>query len=663
MLLIPLPTNGFPAQAAPAYLLDELAALGGSLVDTTAFGETPCTATQRALDLAIAARQAVLLLPDGITLLPGALAELAAALETQPMAGFVAPRLLPATAALATMRRLAPSLPRFIAATLPPPGALLLRATMAAEFGPLDPAYGDPTTALADLVLRANRCGHRVLVANRALAQQAAPSGAAASAPAMASLVERHPSLPRSLDRDAAASEVEALLVPLAAERPSVVFTCDYLPCVRNGTAELVAPTIAAFAQRHGAAWQVLVAGDAEVLHFHGLDRLPGVEPLTLSEATRRAPFGAAIRLCQPHNLADLLALGRMAALPGVVMLDTIALDCQHLDEADLGPTYAALPEAVALLGAISGFSLAQLERHVELPPELTRFVMPLSADPTEYPVAADVRPPGLPAPGYLLLIGNHYPHKHLAPTLAALRAAGYGRRLALLGAGSVEGADWCAPSGDLPPASVAALYGGAHAVLYPSHYEGFGLPLLHALAHRRPVLARDLPAAREVKAWAAGWGANIHLATDTAGLVRLACDPPAWTEPALGGQQPQGWAAAADALAAALDEARAGLTVGALARRLRCLAWLEAYLAERRVRALESMLSAEQKARWRLVHRLEMPEGPRLLRLVLPGLRLLRRLMHGRLPELPAKFASTPERLMMTAADHGAIRARSGPP
>lgn len=432
-------------------------------------------------------------------------------------------------------------------------------------------------------------------------------------------------------------------LAPLAAERPSVVFTCGHLSRVRNGTAELVAPTIAAFAQRHGAAWQVMVAGDAETLHLHGLDRLAGVAPLTLPEAARRAPFGAAIRLCQPHNLADLPALGRMAALPGVVMLDTIALDCEHLDEADLGPVYAALPEAVALLGAISGFALAQLAGHVDLPPGLTRFVMPLSADPAEYPVALGDRPPGLPAPGYLLLVGNSYPHKHLAPTLDALRAAGYDGRLAVLGAGVAERAEWCAPSGDLPPASVAALYAGARAVLYPSHYEGFGLPLLHALAHRRPVLARDLPAAREVKAWAAGGGANIHLAADTAGLARLACDPPAWTDPAPGGRPAQGWAATADALAAALAEARAGLTAGTLARRLRCLAWLDAHLAARRIPALEALLSeaqavaaAERQARWRLVHRLEMPDAPRLLRCVLPALRLMRRLTRGRLPDAP---------------------------
>jgi glycosyltransferase involved in cell wall biosynthesis len=60
-----------------------------------------------------------------------------------------------------------------------------------------------------------------------------------------------------------------------------------------------------------------------------------------------------------------------------------------------------------------------------------------------------------------------------------------------------------------------------------PSHYEGFGLPVLEALAAGRPVLASDIPAHREV----AGGQAELLPTQDTdawaAALTRVASRRP----------------------------------------------------------------------------------------------------------------------------------------
>lgn len=50
----------------------------------------------------------------------------------------------------------------------------------------------------------------------------------------------------------------------------------------------------------------------------------------------------------------------------------------------------------------------------------------------------------------------------------------------------------------NLPDAQLRTLYEGALALLQPSRYEGFGLPILEAMAHGCPVLATDLPVFRE---------------------------------------------------------------------------------------------------------------------------------------------------------------------
>lgn len=46
---------------------------------------------------------------------------------------------------------------------------------------------------------------------------------------------------------------------------------------------------------------------------------------------------------------------------------------------------------------------------------------------------------------------------------------------------------------------ALAALYSGASAVLFPSRYEGFGLPVVEAMACGIPIVASDIPAIREV--------------------------------------------------------------------------------------------------------------------------------------------------------------------
>jgi glycosyltransferase involved in cell wall biosynthesis len=65
----------------------------------------------------------------------------------------------------------------------------------------------------------------------------------------------------------------------------------------------------------------------------------------------------------------------------------------------------------------------------------------------------------------------------------------------------------------------LAALYRGALCVAYVSLYEGFGLPVLEALACGAPVVAADIPALREVAADAVVYVDPLDVASISAGL------------------------------------------------------------------------------------------------------------------------------------------------
>jgi alpha-1,3-rhamnosyl/mannosyltransferase len=64
----------------------------------------------------------------------------------------------------------------------------------------------------------------------------------------------------------------------------------------------------------------------------------------------------------------------------------------------------------------------------------------------------------------------------------------------------------WLKHLGFVPESALAALYAGARLFLYPSIYEGFGLPPLEAMASGTPVLVADRSCLPEVCGDAAGY-------------------------------------------------------------------------------------------------------------------------------------------------------------
>ncbi len=167
----------------------------------------------------------------------------------------------------------------------------------------------------------------------------------------------------------------------------------------------------------------------------------------------------------------------------------------------------AVAPRAVAVL-TVSQFSAGELARALGLPE--SRFVVaPNGADHVDDidPVRPDL---SVADQRYLLCVGTPAAHKNLALPLAVLGAGP--RPLVVVGAVSAERVFGATPDGAesepapaavvlgrLSDGEVAWLYRHADALVFPSRYEGFGLPVVEAQRLGCPVVCSNAASLPEV--------------------------------------------------------------------------------------------------------------------------------------------------------------------
>jgi glycosyltransferase involved in cell wall biosynthesis len=111
--------------------------------------------------------------------------------------------------------------------------------------------------------------------------------------------------------------------------------------------------------------------------------------------------------------------------------------------------------------------------------------------------------PGDAPREPFLLYPARAWPHKNharLLEALALLRRRRPELGLVLTGSGHERRLpDGVEARGNVGPDELGELYRRAACLVFPSLYEGFGLPPLEAMASGCPVAASDLPAIREV--------------------------------------------------------------------------------------------------------------------------------------------------------------------
>jgi glycosyltransferase involved in cell wall biosynthesis len=198
---------------------------------------------------------------------------------------------------------------------------------------------------------------------------------------------------------------------------------------------------------------------------------------------------------------------------------------------------------AAARVIAISDYTKQDLVRRYGLPAEKI-VVVPLAAganftplpDAPARPLPAGIREP------FILAVGNLEPRKNLATLIEAfaemVRQQTFAGQLVIAGKAKYRGADAAGAvarlglegrvifTGFVDDETLRLLYNRATLFAYPSLYEGFGLPLLEAMACGCPVVASNATAIPQTAGDAAILVDSTSVAALTAAIARVVSDP-----------------------------------------------------------------------------------------------------------------------------------------
>lgn len=163
---------------------------------------------------------------------------------------------------------------------------------------------------------------------------------------------------------------------------------------------------------------------------------------------------------------------------------------------------YFVLARSACQLATVSSFSARELADVLRIPAD--RFIIAGCAADSLAQVVPVKPEMAVPADPYIV-VGTLAKHKNLCGPVAAITASG--RRVVVVGAaGNVHVfasaslvAETATVAGRLTDAELVWLYRNARALVIPSYYEGFGLPLLEAQSLCCPVVSSSAASLPEV--------------------------------------------------------------------------------------------------------------------------------------------------------------------
>lgn len=417
-------------------------------------------------------------------------------------------------------------------------------ATRSADAGPF-------AASLAGVMVGLRRRGFRTVVMNRLVATSAPiDTGTFPDVLPVTAVDDRYPDVARARAwaRTMPQAKFERILSGAFRNgRPRMLLDCRAMHDVHNGTAHAILGFLDGMASLPDTGWDVDIVCWEHAAVFHRVaERYPR---LKLHYNQPHGFYVLVAHLAQPWGIGTLVDLHRQSILLVFNILDTISWDIIFAANDGLGDVWRATAEWSDGLLFDSYFTMERFGFRFPSPPHVRRMVTHLSLAAEEWTSeSAPARDDG----PFLLVVGNHYDHKDVMGTALVLADAYPSMRVIALGAQSAERPNLVPiPSGRVSEAEVLSLFAHASVIVFPSYYEGFGLPVAQGMARGKSVVVRNSPLWVEIAGNSRMPGAMLAFEDDAelisvvgralrgesgsaipqGGLLRPDEDPPAWLE------------------------------------------------------------------------------------------------------------------------------------
>jgi glycosyltransferase involved in cell wall biosynthesis len=400
------------------------------------------------------------------------------------------------------------------------------------------PGLEDPD----EFVRRINRYGYSTLAANWAYAFY---SGTA----------------PEPLTRQFQVDPVETFAMLEAPHRPRILYDLYHLPPQHSGTSDFALNLLRELEPLAREEFDIYVGAGEEQAYF--LTDLCGYR-LYDEKSSLPMVFDLVYKPCQIFRWPEFSRMTRLAPRVAFSLQDIIALRCDYIGNASLPPIFQLTVELSDLVVAISEASSSDYATYYRSDARMPVIYHGSYAQPA----------PGGTTPGeHILVMGNALTHKGVTE---AVQCLGDDLPVVVLGGDPVKDTANIRrlESGQLSRRFIYDLFTNARIVVYPSYYEGYGLPVADALAFGKPVIVLDTAINREIASITND--SNLHRISSLSELQtavrRLWNEPPSPSH-----SSPRRWSeAAAEYLAAFRELLRKDADVTKMRRRWETIRLIE---------------------------------------------------------------------------------------
>ena len=413
------------------------------------------------------------------------------------------------------------SLPRWYISPVAVGFCFMVRRRLIENHGLFDPEFGLGYQQENDFCMRVNAIGYSALIANRVFVPHAGMKSftrdqkVSLDSQNQEILIKRYPHYGRAVESfksfGYAAPDVFAEIAAYTDEC-SILLDLHHLELVSNGSTRYAQSLVKAFSEASLPPHiSVTIAAQSDAIEFFRLDQY-GLRVVPYRDVD--GVYDVGVALAPLNSIDQLIHLNDHCARWVVCHFDMISSRAWELVMSDpLRPMMVeqGFRHADRIL-AISDFALRdaasfypELREEIQQRAEAvhlgsTREMADGVVGDQEESRLSKRLAAAIESNSLIVIMGNFYPHKQVALAAAALDQL----KTPVVAFGPVKGLAQTknrtiVSSGTLPESDLRRLIESAALVIFPSAYEGYGLPIADALDAGVPVIAFDTSVAREV--------------------------------------------------------------------------------------------------------------------------------------------------------------------